>query len=386
MARIKICFFCSLGSFDTGMPISTFKLIQHFSAHPDFQVFVILPSKGELAKRIRQCGIEPRIVAFYRFRSPHRFLSFIRFMATVPLAFVRVVYYLRVNDMEIIHFSDLIDAPFYLCGRLAAVKTVAHLRYCLENAAARLLFRLVTDVFIDNVVCISNAVLRYAGLKRPRAAVIYNPGPDPALFDPLKKTAAALPLPDNGAIVLTIGKFVRAKGHEHFVRMAQTIETRHPGLCRYVILGEAVPARREYFTKIQRLITSFSLNEKIILIDNLPHERVADLLARTAVFAHLPNYQEGLGGVLLEALAMEVPVVAFDCGGIGECFTNAVSGFLVTQYDVEAAADRVVQLLIDGDLRKRMGAEGRKEVLSRFSYQKHFSEIETIYRSFFKNR
>ena len=72
--------------------------------------------------------------------------------------------------------------------------------------------------------------------------------------------------------------------------------------------------------------------ERIALLQDLCHEAafeevridgLGNLLARTAVFAHLPNYQEGLGGVLLEALAMEVPVVAFDCGGIGECFTNA---------------------------------------------------------------
>jgi len=80
---------------------------------------------------------------------------------------------------------------------------------------------------------------------------------------------------------------------------------------------------------------------------------------------------------------MEVPVVAFNSGGVAECFTHELSGFLVAQFDVAAAATRIIELLDNAIVRKKMGCNARKELLSKFSYQNHFSAIESTYRTIF---
>jgi glycosyltransferase involved in cell wall biosynthesis len=105
------------------------------------------------------------------------------------------------------------------------------------------------------------------------------------------------------------------------------------------------------------------------------------VFAQTAVFVLMPNCQEGLGGVVLEAMAMKVPVVAFDSGGIGECFSNNTSGFLVPQGDTQAAADAVILLIQNPEVRNTLGTHARDELLSRFTYEKHFSGIEAVYTS-----
>ena len=159
---INLCFFCSLSSFNTGMPISTYKLIAHFSKLPDYRVHVVLPADGELAQRVRACGIQPAIIPFSRLRSPRRPGEFVRFLASYPRAFLKICFFLRKNDIAILHFSDIIDMPFYACGRLGrSTKTVAHLRHCIESLPGRLLFGLLSSLFIDRVVCISEAVFRY---------------------------------------------------------------------------------------------------------------------------------------------------------------------------------------------------------------------------------
>jgi glycosyltransferase involved in cell wall biosynthesis len=384
--KIPICYFCSLESFDTGMPISTFKLIKHFAGHPDFRVSVILPAEGELARHIRQCGVEPHIIPFSRLCSPKRVIAFTRFFIAFPIVFLRIVRYLRANHIAIVHFSDIIDMPFYACAGLAGAKTVAHLRHCIENRFVRSVFQLPTGLFVSKVICISRAVLRFSGLREPRATVVYNPGPDLSLFDPRKNHPAAPGLADNRDIVVAIGKFLRVKGHEYFIRMARLIESRRPGQCLFVIVGNTAPGREGYFTVVRRLINSLGLTDSVCFLDQTRHEQVPAILSRAAVFVHMPNWQEGLGGVVLEAMAMEVPVVAFNCGGIGECFTHGISGYLVNQYDIHAAAEDVMELLGNAALRKKMGLEARKECLSKFSYQRHFSEIESIYRTIFHEK
>jgi glycosyltransferase involved in cell wall biosynthesis len=113
----------------------------------------------------------------------------------------------------------------------------------------------------------------------------------------------------------------------------------------------------------------------------MPHEEVPALLSHAAVLAHLPNYQEGLGGVVLEAMAMGVPVVAFDSGGVGECFVSGEHGFLVKQYDVDGAADRILRLASDEGLRKKFGAAARMHVAEAFSPSRHFAGIDAVYQS-----
>ncbi len=87
---------------------------------------------------------------------------------------------------------------------------------------------------------------------------------------------------------------------------------------------------------------------------------------------HLPNYQEGLGIAILEAMAMGVPVVAFDSGGAGECFTSGEHGFITRQFDVDEAARKVLLLTSDRGLRAKLGAAALLHVAWRFSREQLF--------------
>ena len=379
MPPINLCFFCSLSSFDTGMPISTFKLIEHFSRRQDYTVNVILPSEGKLSQRVKACGIEPHIIPFNRLRSWRRFGEFARFLISFPRAYLRICFFLRKNRIDLIHFSDIIDMPFYACGRFSHARTVTHLRHCIENVPARFFFGLLANCFIDKVICISQATLRFSGCGGSRAQVIYNPGPDLSLFNPERSFPAIPGLPEKRTIVLTIGKFLRVKGHEHFIAVARCVESVCPGRCAFVILGNKFSAHEGYFAKVRDLIEKSALTDSVYILDPVSHETVPAILSRTSVYVHLPNWQEGLGGAILEAMAMQVPIVAFDCGGVGECFTSNVSGFLVDRLDTNAATDRVVQLLRSEQMRRQMGMAARNELISKFSYSKHFFEIAHVY-------
>ena len=75
----------------------------------------------------------------------------------------------------------------------------------------------------------------------------------------------------------------------------------------------------------------------------------------------LPSRFEGFGLVLIEAMACGVPVVSFDCeNGPRSIITDGVDGFLISPFDVDAFAEKVILLMKDENLRREMGENARR--------------------------
>jgi N-acetyl-alpha-D-glucosaminyl L-malate synthase BshA len=94
---------------------------------------------------------------------------------------------------------------------------------------------------------------------------------------------------------------------------------------------------------------------------------------------HLPSETEAFGLAALEAMACGVPPVATLAGGIPDLITHAVDGFLEPVGDVERQAKRLVELLTDSALHKRMAAAARSTAQSRFSTSLIIPQYETFY-------
>lgn len=93
------------------------------------------------------------------------------------------------------------------------------------------------------------------------------------------------------------------------------------------------------------------------------HGPVTDVLKEyysSSIFV-LPSRYEGFGLVLIEAMACGVPVVAFDCeNGPRSIITDGVDGFLIPPFDIDAFAEKVILLMNDDSLRKKMGENAQR--------------------------
>lgn len=114
-----------------------------------------------------------------------------------------------------------------------------------------------------------------------------------------------------------VGRIVPSKGFTVPIGIMPTLLTTHPN-ARLVIIGKAnLPEERHYEAKLRRMISELGLEERIVLIDY--QKDIALYYAIMDIFL-LPSQYEGLPNVVLEAAVMDIPIVAFDCGGVKEVF------------------------------------------------------------------
>jgi glycosyltransferase involved in cell wall biosynthesis len=132
------------------------------------------------------------------------------------------------------------------------------------------------------------------------------------------------------------------------------------------IVGDG-PLRASLATRIAEL----QLGSQVRLTGALVHDAVIDRYRQATVFA-LPcvtgadGDRDGIPNVILEAMAMGLPVVSTRHSGIPEAVQDGRSGLLVPTGDPQALADAIAHLIEDQVLRDRLGRRGRQRVKEDF--------------------
>jgi glycosyltransferase involved in cell wall biosynthesis len=119
-----------------------------------------------------------------------------------------------------------------------------------------------------------------------------------------------------------------------------------------------------YDRAVREFVAAQGLQRNVEFLGLQDKDRLLDEYARCAVVL-LASVQETAPMTVIEAMAAGKPVVATRVGGVPHLVENGSSGFTVAAGDVESLASRVLTLLDDRDLRRRMGQRGR-ELAQRF--------------------
>ena len=163
-------------------------------------------------------------------------------------------------------------------------------------------------------------------------------------------------VPAGNRVLSHVSNFRDVKRIPDVVRIFAKANARVPSHLILAGDGPALPIAEE-------LERELHLEERVHFLGE--QEDVERVYAATDVFL-LPSEHESFGLAALEALASGVPVVATEAGGLPEVVRDGRSGYLLEVGDVDGAADRVVRLLQDEELRRAFGAAGRADAMERF--------------------
>lgn len=172
--------------------------------------------------------------------------------------------------------------------------------------------------------------------------------------------------------VLFIGRLESWKGLTVFLKMAKIIGEKREDV-NFIIIGKG------NISKYVTIEASHLRNVKFLGF--VPRSTIINLLSDATVLV-LPSYGiEGLPTVCLEALAAEVPVVASNVGGTSEIVLDGETGYLFPPGNVHLCAEKVLKLLANDTLRRRMGKHGRNLVEQFYTWDKVVKKTERIYET-----
>jgi len=185
------------------------------------------------------------------------------------------------------------------------------------------------------------------------------------------------PAEEPGAIVLGVGRLAAKKGFVHLIRACQELKRLgNPVEC--VIAGDG-PEWHNLFAERQNL----NLQDSVHMAGALTQPDIRALYRRAAVLV-VPSVvttsgdMDGIPNVILEAMAMRVPVIATNTGGIAEVVRDGWNGILVPAGNAEALAASIRKLLNDPAERSRLGSNGRADVVERFDADRNVAPLARL--------
>ena len=350
---------------------------------PAWEAVVVLPEDGPLRAELASAGAEIRVMKGLGVITRPAVATWggrMRFGPRVLRSAAALARLMSRARIDLVHTNTGVIVSAGLAARLARRPHVWHVRDWFQE------FQGVWPAYAsymcwsaDQIIAVSKAVA--SQFPASAGVTVINNG--------FSLDEFALPAPDAAAlfrarhglgdafVVGCVGriKAVR-KGQEVLVEALALLaaQGRRP---RCVIIGAPSPGNETHLVALGELIEARGLSSQVALIGEIPDARWAYPALDVLV---LPSAQpEPFGGVVMEAMAMGVPVIATAVGGSVEQVADGETGLLVPAGDPAALAQAIARLMDDPALRRRMAAAGPVRIREHFDLGQMVARIVAVY-------
>lgn len=294
-------------------------------------------------------------------------------------AYVRFFRLLAAGEISLIHAHTASRASFWrktlfiLPASWLKIPVIIHLhgaefKEFYENESGVLRKYLVRAVFkkADRIVVLSSQWKRWLGgvVDAGRIVRIFNPAP----------AAPSSPgmVARHPSELLFLGRLSPRKGIYDLLAAVAALRKDYPSL-ELICCGDG--ELQEVAAHAARL----GIADSVKIFSWVDGEQKRRLLGEATVYV-LPSYNEGLPMGVLEAMAAGMPVVSTTVGGIPDAIENGIDGCLVEPGDVPALVGALDRLLMDVDLRRRIGVAAIGKMRELFLAEKVIGQVEQLYR------
>jgi L-malate glycosyltransferase len=181
---------------------------------------------------------------------------------------------------------------------------------------------------------------------------------------------------DAGHLILSVGRLIDWKGTGFLIAAMPAVLEKFPDT-KLLIVGNG-PERGA----LVRYAQGLDISDRIELLGTVTTTDLPSYYLSADVFVlpsiTLKGKTEGLGVVLLEAMAAGCPVIGSNVGGIPDIISDGENGFLVPEQNPGALADRIIQIFSDAELRQKFRENAYERIAESFTWDKtgkRFSEV-----------
>jgi glycosyltransferase involved in cell wall biosynthesis len=196
---------------------------------------------------------------------------------------------------------------------------------------------------------------------------------DTTLFRPRPEIA------ENMGLIVFVGTVCEKKGVRQLIQAMPEIVRAVPDACLWLVGRDYKDENGGSYLEQYRRLVPESMQQRIVFKGPVEHDALPEVLARAHVCVY-PSHMEAQGIVNLEAMAMGKAVVSSHTGPGPEIVQDGVSGLLCNPHDPTSIANRIITLMKDNELRRRIGEEARRWVVERFSAEVLIERNESFHR------
>jgi colanic acid/amylovoran biosynthesis glycosyltransferase len=293
--------------------------------------------------------------------------------------FLKAVYFAYIlKDTPIqwlhVHFAALSATAAWTISRLLNLPFVVtpHAFDIYDKRANHLLCPILT--LANQVIAISEYNKRMLlnkcpGIEENRISVVRY-GIDLEQFIP------SLPKDRKPVAILSVGRLTEKKGHEYLVQACQLLKKSNVDFHCTIIGG----GPKVYENALKQLIHSCDLNDRVALKGACDFSEVLDAFIRHDIFVLAcviarDGDRDGIPNTLIEAAAMQLPIISTPVSGIPELVKHGETGWVVPERDAPALADAIKTLAADKQLREKLGQNARIWVGQEFEIHRNVAKL-----------
>ena len=231
---------------------------------------------------------------------------------------------------------------------------------------------------INKIICVSEYVklkhIREYKVNPQKLIVIYN-GINTNKYKRIdtkdNKIINEFNIKSEDIIITCVAYLAKEKGIQYLIKAAPIIIENVPNV-EFFIIGDG-PYRKNF----EALVKNYGLKNYFIFTGS--RSDVENFYSITSCVVVPSIWEEAFCFVAAEAMSTEVPVVAFDSGGLREVMADGETGYLVPKKDHLALAEKIIEIIKNRDTSKMMGRKGKERVIEKFSLEKCVDSYVRVY-------
>lgn len=266
------------------------------------------------------------------------------------------------NIKHLWHVHEIIEKPSLFKKAFVGLLSLKSNTHIVYNSQATKVFWELNKSIINKGVVIWNGI----EINTPESSTS-------ELFDIRKNLFLAQP---NEIILALVGRISRWKGQMILLDAFNNLVQKNENI-KLVFVGAPPPNQEKFQEDLEERITSFKLNDKVLII---PFQNEIHKIWQAIDIAVVPSTEpEPFGMVAIEAMLAHKPIVASNHGGLTEIIENNATGFLVTPNSVQDLVIALEKLIQNEVLRKEMGEKGYLRVTTAFSVEQYVDSFEKFF-------
>lgn len=336
--------------------------------HEGVELTVVVPDTGDAAGRVRTSGAIVVTMPLHRVRATVRPSPLIALLRHLPGEVAAIRKVIREREIDVVQLAGLVNPHAAIAAWLERKAIVWQLLDTRPPMTVRRIMMLLVVRMADVVMSTGRAVAEVHpgtdGLGERLCPFFPPVNVDefrPDVID-LTSSRSAYGFGPDDLVLVGVGNLNPQKGHEYLLRAVDLLRgDGHPA--KALIVGASHETHVAYEQGLRTLCARLGLEtgQDVIFTGPLNDVRPALAAADVFVLSSIPR-SEGVPTAAEEAMAMGLPVVSTDVGGVSELVEDGVTGFVVPPLDAQALADAIARL-VDPAVRLELGARGRERAV-----------------------